>query len=79
MYVPLDRNWSKGYGFVEFKYNKDADDAIKEMDGYELDGFKLEVQEAKYGRKSRDEMDKGGKGKGRLLLFYYFMSCFSDS
>lgn len=38
---------SKGFGFVEFESDEDADKAIAEMNGKELDGRKLIVNEAR--------------------------------
>ena len=49
---------SRGFGFVTFEESGDADNAIQEMDGAELDGRVLRVNEAK----AREE---GGRGRGR--------------
>lgn len=38
---------SKGFGFVEMENDEDADKAIAEMNGKELDGRKLIVNEAR--------------------------------
>jgi len=43
----FNRRRSKGFGFVTFVNDADADKAIKEMDGKELDGRKVVVNEAK--------------------------------
>jgi RNA recognition motif-containing protein len=40
-------NVKKGFGFVEFSHNKDAEDAIKELDGHEFQGEKIVVEWAK--------------------------------
>ncbi len=38
---------SRGFGFVTFKTNKDADEAIGKMDGKEVEGRSLVVKEAR--------------------------------
>lgn len=38
---------SKGFGFVEMTNDNEADEAIKKFDGYELEGRKLVVNEAR--------------------------------
>jgi RNA recognition motif-containing protein len=38
---------SKGFGFVEMANDEDADRAISESDGQEMDGRKLTVSEAR--------------------------------
>ena len=38
---------SRGFGFVTFKANKDADEAIGKMDGKEVEGRNLVVKEAR--------------------------------
>ncbi len=38
---------SKGFGFVTFTNNEDADKAIEELNGYELNGRALVVNEAR--------------------------------
>lgn len=43
----FNRRRSKGFGFVTFVNESDAEKAIKEMDGKELDGRNLTVNEAK--------------------------------
>ena len=37
---------SRGFGFVAFKFDKDADEAIEKMDGKEIEGRSLVVKEA---------------------------------
>ncbi len=49
---------SRGFGFVTFDNDEDADNAIKEMDGTELDGRSVRVNEAR-------EREHGGGGGGR--------------
>ncbi|HJZ19027.1 MAG TPA: RNA-binding protein [Candidatus Nanoarchaeia archaeon] len=38
---------SKGFGFVTFKNDEDADKAVEEMNGKEVEGRTLKVNEAK--------------------------------
>jgi RNA recognition motif-containing protein len=38
---------SKGFGFVEFASDDDAEKAVKEFNGYDMDGRKLVVNEAR--------------------------------
>ena len=47
--VIVDRrtNRSKGFGFVEFANEEDAKKAMESMDGKELEGRELRVNEAK--------------------------------
>ena len=52
---------SRGFGFVTFNEAADADKAIAEMDGKELDGRTIKVNEAQE-RRSRGG---GGGGGGR--------------
>ncbi len=55
-----DSNRSRGFGFVEFENDEDADKAIKEADGKELDGRQITVNEAQ----SRGPREGGGNGGG---------------
>jgi RNA recognition motif-containing protein len=48
----------RGFGFVEMGSNEDADQAIRELDGYELEGRSLKVNEA------RERTGGGGRGGG---------------
>jgi RNA recognition motif-containing protein len=41
-----DSGRSKGFGFVEMSNESDAKNAISALDGYELDGRRLRVNEA---------------------------------
>ena len=55
---------SRGFGFVTFANNSDADNAIEGMNGKELDGRALNVNEAKE-RAPRGGGGGGGGGGGR--------------
>jgi len=48
----------RGFGFVEMASSQDADSAIQELNGYELDGRQLTVNEA------RERSGGGGGGGG---------------
>ena len=49
---------SRGFGFVEMSSNEDGQRAIQSLDGRELDGRALKVNEAK----PREERPRGGGG-----------------
>jgi cold-inducible RNA-binding protein len=53
-----DTGRAKGFGFVEMSSNAEADRAIAELNGRELDGRALNVNEA------RPKTDRGGGGGG---------------
>ncbi len=48
-----DSGRSKGFGFVEFSNDAEADAAIKQLDGSDVDGRKLTVNEARPKTESR--------------------------
>merc|ERR1711962_733209 len=62
-YIPRDRHTgdSRGFGFVRFHDKRDASDAIKGMDGYEMDGRELRVD---YARHERPTSFGGGRDSG---------------
>jgi RNA recognition motif-containing protein len=51
----------RGFGFVEMASPQDADGAIRELNGYEMDGRSLTVNEA------RERTSSGGGGRFRRL------------
>jgi len=51
-----DTGRSRGFGFVTFEQDSDADTAMSEMDGTELDGRQVRVNEA--------QAQRGGGGGG---------------
>ena len=68
VYIPRDRfsRESRGFAFVRFHHNRDAEDALDSMDGALVDGRELRVQLAKYGRPSESGRgSQGGQGQGR--------------
>jgi RNA recognition motif-containing protein len=52
-----DTGRPRGFGFVEMSSSEDADKAIRELNGYELDGRALTVNEA------RERSGGGGGGR----------------
>jgi len=58
----------RGFAFVDFDDNRDAEDAIKDMDGREVDGSRLSVEWAGRGRgggeRGGGERRGGGGGRG---------------
>ncbi|CAB62448.1 PRE-MRNA SPLICING FACTOR SF2-like protein [Arabidopsis thaliana] len=52
------------YCFVEFEHSRDAEDAIKGRDGYNLDGCRLRVELAHGGRGQSSSDRRGGYGGG---------------
>ena len=42
-----DTGRPRGFGFVEMSNSEDADKAIRELNGYEMDGRPLKVNEAR--------------------------------
>src|ERR1700746_1439196 len=54
-----DTGQPRGFGFVEMSVNADADRAIAELNGRELDGRALNVNEA------RPKTDRGSGGGGQ--------------
>jgi RNA recognition motif-containing protein len=57
-----DTGQARGFGFVEMSSNSDADRAIAELNGRELDGRALNVNEA---RPKTERSFGGGGGGGR--------------
>ena len=53
---------SKGFGFVEMSNKEEAEAAIKGLDGSELKGRKMKVNEA---NPRREGGGRGGRGGGR--------------
>lgn len=56
-----DSGQSKGFGFVEMAEAKDAENAIKNLNGKELSGRSIMVNEA---RPQEDRRSGGGSGGG---------------
>lgn len=56
-----DTGRSRGFGFISFQEDSDAMAAIDEMDGKEVDGRRITVNEA---RERRGGSDRGGRRGG---------------
>jgi RNA recognition motif-containing protein len=56
---------SRGFGFVEMPSKEEAQTAISELNGQELDGRELNVNEAKPKPEGRGGGRGGGGGRGR--------------
>jgi len=56
--IDRDSRQSKGFGFAELATPEEAEKAIKELNGLEIDGRKLVVNEAR----PRSEAPRGGNG-----------------
>jgi cold-inducible RNA-binding protein len=59
-----DTDRSRGFGFVSFANPKDAMDAMQGMDGQELDGRTIKVNEAQERERSGGGGPRGGGGGG---------------
>lgn len=63
-----DTNRSKGFGFVEMSTDEEAQEAIKQLEGRELDGRAISVSEARPREENRGGSRPsfgGGNGGGR--------------
>ena len=59
-----DTGRSRGFGFVTFTEDGDADKAMEEMNGSQLDGRTLNVNEARERRRGGGGGGRGGYGGG---------------
>eukprot|EP00793_Prasinoderma_coloniale_P002693 PRCOL_00002175-RA len=66
VYLPRDFHTKrpKGFGFVEFVEEPDADAAQRQMDRQHVFGRPIQVEFARHGRKDPNQM-RGGGGGGR--------------
>jgi RNA recognition motif-containing protein len=60
-----DTGRPRGFGFVEMGSSEDADKAIRELNGYELEGRALTVNEARERTPGGGGGGGGGGGRGR--------------
>ena len=60
-----DTGRPRGFGFGEMGSSEDADTAIRELDGYSLDGRALKVNEARERTGGGGRGGRGGGGFGR--------------
>jgi RNA recognition motif-containing protein len=58
-----DSGRSRGFGFVEFDDDKEADAAVEKLNNSELDGRTITVNEARP-KEDRPQRDFGGNGGG---------------
>lgn len=58
-----DTNRSKGFGFVEMSTDEEAAEAVKQLDGKELNGRAIAVNEARP-QENRERRSFGGGGGG---------------
>uniref|UniRef100_A0A914VG99 RRM domain-containing protein n=1 Tax=Plectus sambesii TaxID=2011161 RepID=A0A914VG99_9BILA len=58
IYIPLDyyTRRPRGFAYVEFEDARDADDAMRDLDGYRLNGREIEIEFAQGDRKSSTQM-----------------------
>lgn len=56
---------SRGFGFVEMDTNEEAQRAVTQLDGRELDGRQIKVEVAKPRTEGRRDSDRGGRGGWR--------------
>lgn len=68
--------FSRRYGFVEFDDNRDADDAVYELNGKELCGERVVVEHARGPRRDRDSYGGGygGGGRSKCWLPYFIFT-----
>lgn len=60
VYLPVDRmnnNRPRGFGFVEFESHEEAQAAMEKFNGFEVEGRKLKVNEAR----PKDESGRGDR------------------
>jgi len=64
--IDRDTNRSKGFGFVEMASDEEAKAAIEQLDGKELNGRAIAVNEARpqENRERRSFNDRGGNDRG---------------
>jgi len=64
IYIPKNRNSdaSRGFAFVRFYEQRDAEDAMDGMDGKVIDGREIRVAEARYGRPENQHNPRQGGG-----------------
>ena len=88
-FLPTDRESGKtrGFAFVTMQ-SEDAEKALAEMNGADVDGRTLKVNEAQTKGGPRGGGGRGRGGRGELsfyqslvllLLYYFFLKCFMQS
>lgn len=73
--LTLNRILSCSYGFVEFEDNRDADDAVYELNGKDLCGERVIVEHARGPRRDRDSYGGGywGGGRSKCHLLHHIL------
>eukprot|EP00429_Kryptoperidinium_foliaceum_P099849 CAMPEP_0176259152 /NCGR_PEP_ID=MMETSP0121_2-20121125/38928_1 /TAXON_ID=160619 /ORGANISM="Kryptoperidinium foliaceum, Strain CCMP 1326" /LENGTH=122 /DNA_ID=CAMNT_0017599039 /DNA_START=119 /DNA_END=484 /DNA_ORIENTATION=+ len=63
VFIPRPKNSSRqsGFAFVRFHSERDGSEALRKMNGYDLDGCRLSVSRAQYGRGEKPH--DGGQGR----------------
>ena len=75
VYIPRDpyTQESRGFAFVRFYDQRDADDAIDSLDGQMLDGRPLRVLLAKHARPPQTGFRRGGPPRRRWYVPYFLL------
>jgi RNA recognition motif-containing protein len=60
--IDRDSGQSKGFGFVEMSSDSEANAAISQLNGHDLDGRQIKVNESK----PKESNGGGGGGRGRF-------------
>eukprot|EP00644_Phytophthora_capsici_P000038 jgi/Phyca11/99569/e_gw1.4.1190.1 len=70
VYIPKDfyTKEPKGFAFVEFRSEREADDARRNLDGVRIDGRDIRVVFAQERRKSTDQMRERERYVSELVL-----------
>jgi len=62
--VELKNQKGPPFAFVEFEDPRDAEDSVKQRNGYDYDGYVLRVEFPRGGGARRDGFSRGGRGGG---------------
>eukprot|EP01029_Cantina_marsupialis_P029746 TRINITY_DN782124_c0_g1_i1.p1 TRINITY_DN782124_c0_g1~~TRINITY_DN782124_c0_g1_i1.p1 ORF type:complete len:205 (-),score=35.83 TRINITY_DN782124_c0_g1_i1:319-933(-) len=67
IFIPRNKRTgeSRGFAFVRYYHKDEAEEARKDMDGYELDGRRISVEFAKYGREEGPSRRKPSRSYSR--------------
>ncbi|KAH9286157.1 Serine/arginine-rich splicing factor 2 [Echinococcus granulosus] len=65
---------SRGFAFVRYYSDRDAEDAIRGMDGRKIDGREIRVQRAMYGRPNSRRRGREGLGGAVRCVFMSSLS-----
>ena len=55
---------TSGCAFITFESDEMADEAVKNMDGFDFNGAKLRVERSRARGRGRGGYDRGGRGRG---------------